>query len=264
MDYSYLELEVKDNGVAVITFNSPEKLNALGIEISNELLAALEEIDGDDRARAVVIRGAGRAFSSGGNLADMREGIADDPGKYMDELTAAVYTAIRKVLEMGKPSIAAVHGVAYGAALNLVVACDLAVAAEGTRFCESFLKLGLIPGGLATILLPSAMGLKRATELCLTAREVLAEEALELGLINKVVPADKLEEEAFALAEKCAQAPPLAVAETKRLLWGAHDRKLDEQADLERETQIRMARTKDFKEGIDAFFEKRKPRFTGK
>jgi 2-(1,2-epoxy-1,2-dihydrophenyl)acetyl-CoA isomerase len=262
--YTNLVVEAKANGVTVVTLNQPKTLNALGVEISRELGEALAAAEADASTRVVVIRGAGRAFSSGGNLADMRAGIKDDPGKYMSELTAAVYGAIKTLMGMNKPVIAQVHGFAYGAAFNLVVACDLAVAGEDTVFCESFLKLGLIPGGYATLLLPAAIGMKRAMELCLTAREVPAAEALAMGLISRVVPDKELEARTLALAEMLAAAPPLAIQESKRLLRAAREHGGPEQARLEQETQIKMAQTKDFKEGLDAFFEKRKPRFEGK
>jgi len=262
--YTNLAVEAKPNGVTVVTLNQPKTLNALGVEISRELGEALATAEADPATRVVVIRGAGRAFSSGGNLAHMREGIKDDPGQYMDELTTAVYGAIKTLMGMNKPVIAQVHGFAYGAALNLVAACDLAVAAEDAVFCESFLKLGLIPGGYATLLLPAAIGMKRAVDLCLTAREVPAAEALAMGLISRVVPEKELEARTLELAAALAAAPPLAVQESKRLLRAARERTGPEQAKVEREAQIRMAKTRDFKEGLDAFFEKRKPRFEGK
>lgn len=262
--YSHLVVETKENGVTVITLNEPKTLNALGVEISRELGQALAAAEADPATRAVVLRGAGRAFSSGGNLADMRAGVAAEPGKYMDELTTAVYGSIKVLLGMNKPVIAQVHGFAYGAALNLAVACDLTVASEDAVFCESFLKLGLIPGGYATLLLPAAVGLKRALDLCLTAREVSAAEALALGLISRVVPAKELEARTMEIAAALAAAPPLALQQSKRLLRSARELPGPDQAKIERETQIRMAQTRDFKEGLDAFFEKRKPKFEGK
>jgi 2-(1,2-epoxy-1,2-dihydrophenyl)acetyl-CoA isomerase len=264
MSYAFLQVEDHAKGVRVVTLNNPRNLNALGVEISRELQVAFAEFGAAPAARVLVIRGAGRAFSSGGNLTDMREGCKTGPGKYMDDLTAALYQAINIMLDLDKPVIAQVHGFAYGAALNLVVACDLAVAAEETVFCQSFLKLGLIPGGYATLLLPAAIGLKRTLDLCLTTREVSAREALSIGLISRVVPEKELEAETMKLAETLAVAPPLAVQETKRLLRASRGRPGPEQAAEERQTQVRMAQTHDFKEGLDAFFEKRPPKFEGK
>jgi 2-(1,2-epoxy-1,2-dihydrophenyl)acetyl-CoA isomerase len=263
MQYRMIETERRPNGVWIVTLNNPQTLNALGVELSTEIDAVLKEYDAAPEARVAVLKGAGRAFSSGGNLAEMREGIKNDPAAYMDRLTAEVYGAIKTLLGLEKPVVAQVHGFAYGAALNMVVACDLAVAAEDAVFCESFVRLGLIPGGYATLLLPQAVGMKRTADLCLTAREVTAPEALALGLISRVVPAHDLEAETMKIADQLAAAPPLALRETKRLLREAPGRAQAEQSRIERETQVRMARTADFKEGIDAFFEKRKPNFKG-
>jgi len=263
MSEQILLVDKLEGGVAMVTLNNPKVLNALGVEISRELSRVLGELEADPEVRVIVIRGAGRAFSSGGNLRDMRQSFDQDPDAYMDELTREVYGAVDRLLKTDKPVIAQVHGVAYGAAFNLVMACDLAVAARDAVFCESFTKLGLIPGGFATVLLPAMAGPKRAAELCLTAREVGAEEAYAMGLINMVVEPEKLEEETMKLARRVAKAPPLAIRETKRLLRESLTRDHDQQAKIERETQIRMAKTKDYREGINAFFEKRKPEFKG-
>lgn len=264
MSYPNLIVEKKDSGILVITLNHPQNLNALGREISRELAAALAAGEADPEVRVMVIRGAGRAFSSGGDLSEMRESFKGDPGRYMDELTKAVYGGLEALMELNKPVIASVHGFAYGAAFNLVMACDLAIAASDAVFCESFLKLGLIPGGYATTLLPRLVGVKRAAEFCLTTRDIPAEEALRLGLINALAAPAELEAETMKLALRVAKAPPLAVQETKKLLRGHYLRPAAEQSVIERETQIAMARTLDFQEGVNAFFEKRKPMFQGK
>jgi len=261
MSYSYLEVERRENGVAIITLNNPENLNALGVEISQELKDALLEAEADGSIRVIVLRGAGRAFSSGGNLKEMRENLARDPGQYMDELTSVVYAAVDTVMDINKPVIASVHGFAFGAAFNLVVACDMAIAASDTVFCESFINLGLIPGGRATTLLPRILGIRRAAELCMTGREVSAEEALSLGLVNRVVAPEELSEATMKMADRLAAGPPLALEETKRLLRTSQELSPREQSVEERKTQIKMALGNDFKEGVTSFFEKRKPRF---
>ncbi len=263
MAYKYLDVDMKENSVVVITLNNPENLNALGVGLSAELRAALNQFDQDGSARVAVICGAGRAFSSGGNLREMRESFEGDPGRYMDELTAEVYAAVETVLNIEKPIIASVHGAAYGAAFNLVMACDLAVASEDAVFCESFIRLGLIPGGLATVLLPGLAGARTAADICYTGREIKASEALSLGLVNRVVKSSELEDKSMELAAELASRPPIAVRETKRLLRLALDRSPKEQARDERETQVRMAKTSDFQEGVASFFEKRKPLFKG-
>jgi 2-(1,2-epoxy-1,2-dihydrophenyl)acetyl-CoA isomerase len=264
MAYEYLEIERKKNGVCVVTLNHPENLNALGVDISREFKAALADLDRDRQVRVIVIRGAGRAFSSGGNLKDMQESLEGDPGQYLDDLTKEVYPAIDALMKMNKPTIASVHGFAYGAAFNMVLACDLAIAAEGTVFCESFINLGLIPGGHATTLLPRIVGMRRAAEICMTGRKVDANEALILGLVNMVVGKDQLEAHTMKMAEKLAAGPPLALKETKKLLRSFYENSHQEQSKIERATQIEMAGSEDFKEGIKSFFEKRKPKFKGK
>ncbi|HUT54751.1 MAG TPA: enoyl-CoA hydratase/isomerase family protein [bacterium] len=263
MAYELLKIEKRENGVAVVTMNQPETLNALGVGISRELRCALTELEEDQGTRVIVLKGAGRAFSSGGNLKDMHQSLSGDAGKYMDELTREVYAAVDKLMVLDKPVIAAVHGFAYGAAFNLVLACDLAVCAEGTVFCESFIRLGLIPGGHATTLLPRIVGMRRATELCLTGRDVSAEEALIMGLVNMVVPEKELMEHALKMADKLAETAPLAVRRTKKLLRAYYENTHEQQAEQERRTQIRMASTRDFAEGVTAFVEKRKPKFVG-
>lgn len=263
MAYEFLMVEKKPEGVAVVTMNQPETLNALGVGISRELKSAFAELEEDRETRVMVLKGAGRAFSSGGNLKDMHKSLSGDSAKYMDELTREVYAAVDKLMVLDKPVIAAVHGFAYGAAFNLVMACDLAIAAEGTVFCESFIRLGLIPGAHATTLLPRIVGLRRAAELCLTGRDVSAEEALIMGIINMVVPEKELLDHALKMATKLAETAPLAARRTKQLLRAYYEHGHAEQADLERRTQIRMAGTRDFAEGVTAFVEKRKPKFTG-
>jgi 2-(1,2-epoxy-1,2-dihydrophenyl)acetyl-CoA isomerase len=263
MTYELLIVEKRPNGVAVVTLNQPEILNALGVKISRELKHALTELEEDPETRVVVLTGAGRAFSSGGNLKDMHQSLAGDPGTYMDELTREVYAAVDKLMAFNKPVIAAVHGFAYGAAFNLVLACDLAVCAEGTVFCESFIRLGLIPGAHATTLLPRIVGMRRAADLCLTGRDVSAEEALAMGLVNQVVPAKELIVQALKMADQLAEGAPRALRRTKKLLRSYYENSHREQAEQERMTQIRMAATRDFAEGVTAFVEKRKPRFTG-
>jgi 2-(1,2-epoxy-1,2-dihydrophenyl)acetyl-CoA isomerase len=263
MTNQQIEVTKEASGVAIITMNSPDTLNALGVDISNALQDVLQKLDADPEVRVMVLKGAGRAFSSGGNLRDMKASLAVDPGQYMDDLTREVYGAVKVVMQLAKPIIAAVHGFAYGAAFNLAIACDIVLASEEAQFSESFIKLGLIPGGYGTILLTRLLGPKAATELCLTGRAIDAEEARTLGLVNRVVPLAELESSAMKLASDLAAGPAKAIVQAKRLLQSSLVNSVDEQAALERDTQVQMARTADFKEGVMAFFEKRKPKFSG-
>jgi 2-(1,2-epoxy-1,2-dihydrophenyl)acetyl-CoA isomerase len=263
MAYQFLLCENTD-GVTTITLNHPENLNALGKELSREVRIAVEDAGRDPATRVLVIKGAGRAFSSGGDLREMAASLGDRPDRYMDELTREVYGAVGAALALDKPMVASVHGPAYGAAMNLVLACDFALAARGTVFCESFLKLGLIPGGYATTLLTRALGVKRALDICLTAREIPAEEAQRLGMITRVVEPAELEAETKKLASRLAALPPIAVRETKKLFRSFFMNSPEAQSKLERETQIAMAKTGDFAEAVKAFVEKRRPEFRGK
>lgn len=263
MEYHCLQIETGEDKTATIILNQPERLNALGIDTARELRAALAELDDNPAVRVIIIKGAGRAFSSGGNIRDMQESLEDDPAEYMDRLTEEVYSAVAAVPELKKPVIASVHGFAYGAAFDLVMACDLAVATSDTVFCQSFIKLGLIPGGLATVLMPRIMGMKKTRELCLTGRNVSADEAYKIGIVSRVVEPPELEKETLELARKLAKAPPLAIARTKELLWNSYHITPDQQAVIERKTQIEMAGTRDYAEAVQAFMEKRKPEFKG-
>jgi len=263
MGYNSLKTDRWEEGIGRITLDSPERLNALGVETASELRHALFDLDADPDCRAIVVRGAGRAFSSGGNIKDMEESLGQDPADYMDRLTEEVYATVAAVPEMQKPVMASVHGFAYGAALDLVMACDLALAASDALFCQSFIKLGLIPGGLATVLMPRIMGMKKTRELCLTGREISADEAYKLGIVSRVTAPDELENETLKMARQIAKAPPLAVARTKALLWNCYYITPDQQSVIERRTQVEMAKTKDYAEAVRAFMEKRKPEFKG-
>ncbi|MHA1381497.1 MAG: enoyl-CoA hydratase/isomerase family protein [Candidatus Helarchaeota archaeon] len=263
MIYKEIKVEKKDY-IAIITLNAPKNLNALGKVISEEFKDALDNCDKDDTVRVVVLKGAGRAFSSGGNLKEMKESLGNNPGKYMDDLTKAIYLAIPKVQALSKPIIASVHGFAFGAGMNLALACDFVIAEEETLFSESFIKIGLIAAGHSTLILPKLIGLRKAIDLCLTGRRIKGKEAYEMGLINRVVPKEDLETETMNLAKELAFLPPIALQETKKLLYKSYVQSEEKHAEEERNTQIKMAQTEDYKEGIISFFEKRKPVYKGK
>ncbi|MFX0134930.1 MAG: enoyl-CoA hydratase/isomerase family protein [Candidatus Hodarchaeota archaeon] len=263
MNYKELIIEKKGH-ISIITLNAPQNRNALGIVISTELHKTLDEIEKDPEVRVVVLKGAGKGFSSGGNLKEMRDNLDNDPEIYMGNLLNAIYTVIPKIQKISKPIIASVHGFAMGAGMNLALACDIVVATDNTIFSESFVKVGLIAAGHSTLILPKLIGLKKAAELCLIGDSISANEALELGLINKVVPEAELEAATMEYAKKLAVGPPLAVQATKKMLYNYFNQSEEEQAEEERQTQIKMAKTNDYREGVMSFFEKRKPEFKGK
>jgi 2-(1,2-epoxy-1,2-dihydrophenyl)acetyl-CoA isomerase len=252
------------DSVCVLTLNRPDRLNALTVEVAKDFKAAIAEAI-ERGARAIVLTGAGRAFSAGGDLREMQE-IAKKDGRaeaFFDEPLRLLNEAIVLIRETPVPFIAAVNGVASGGGCNLALACDLVIAAESARFNQAFIKIGLIPDCGGTFMLPRLVGWKRATELLFTGELVSAKAAAEMGMINSVSPDDELMSRAMAMADKLAQAPTAAIAEIKKLLEASATNDLRSHLDLERETQIESGKTKDFVEGVSAFLEKRPPRFVG-
>jgi 2-(1,2-epoxy-1,2-dihydrophenyl)acetyl-CoA isomerase len=263
MSYETIQLEMRDS-VCLLTLNRPDRLNALTVEVAKDFKAAIAEAI-ERGARAIVLTGAGRAFSAGGDLREMQE-IAKKDGRveaFFDEPLRLLNDAIVLIRETPVPFIAAVNGVASGGGCNLALACDLVIAAESAKFNQAFIKIGLTPDCGGTFMLPRLVGWKRATELLFTGELVGARAAAEMGMINLVTPDDELMSRAMAMAEKLAQAPTAAIAEIKKLLEASARNDLRSQLDLERETQIESGKTKDFVEGVSAFLEKRPPRFVG-
>jgi 2-(1,2-epoxy-1,2-dihydrophenyl)acetyl-CoA isomerase len=263
MSYETIQLEMRDS-VCLLTLNRPDRLNALTVEVAKDFKAAIDEAI-ERGARAIVLTGAGRAFSAGGDLREMQE-IAKKDGRveaFFDEPLRLLNDAIVLIRETPVPFIAAVNGVASGGGCNLALACDLVIAAESAKFNQAFIKIGLTPDCGGTFMLPRLVGWKRATELLFTGELVGARAAAEMGMINLVTPDDELMSRAMAMAEKLAQAPTAAIAEIKKLLEASATNDLRSHLDLERETQIESGKTKDFVEGVSAFLEKRPPRFVG-
>lgn len=254
-----------NDGVATVTMNRPDALNALSMQLTLDLGAAFRQAASDD-ARAVVLTGAGRAFCSGGDLREMksmweREGRIE---AFLEDPLGALHEVIRLIRETPIPFIAAVNGVCAGAGVNFALACDMVVAADDASFREAFVRIGLTPDCGGTFFLPRAVGEKIATELFMTGDAVSAERALAIGMINRVVPAHELADEAGKLAVKVAAGPTAAMGRIKRMMNAAISNDLTEQLALEHECQIESGKGEDFKEGVAAFFEKRPPQFTGR
>ncbi len=263
MSYETIQLEMRE-AVGIITLNRPESLNALTTKVGQEFQAAVGEVQ-ERGARAVVITGAGRAFCAGGDLREMQR-IAEQEGKveaFFDEPLRQLNECILLIRRAPLPFIAAVNGAASGGGCNLALACDLVVAGESARFNQAFIKIGLVPDCGGTFILPRLVGWKRATELMMTGEVVTAGRALEMGMINAVVPDDELLARALAMAEKLAQAPTAAIGRIKELLEASATNDYGGQLELERKTQIQSGLTKDFREGVAAFIEKRSPKFVG-
>jgi 2-(1,2-epoxy-1,2-dihydrophenyl)acetyl-CoA isomerase len=264
MSYETIDLRI-EGGVAEVTLNRPERLNAWNQQFGEDLRSAILEDAADPAVRAVLITGAGRGFSSGADLKDMLEQRASgervpDVGELLRERYHPIITGIR---ELPKPVVAAVNGPAVGIGCSLALACDLVWAAESAVFGLAFVNIGLVPDGGSTFLVPAAVGKARALEMALLGDPLPAPRALEWGLINRVVPDAKLMGDTRALARKLAAGPTLSYANSKRALNNSVLKIMGEQLELEADIQAEMSNTKDFFEGVQAFVEKREPRFQG-
>ncbi|HEX3175786.1 MAG TPA: enoyl-CoA hydratase [Methylomirabilota bacterium] len=248
--------------VATITLNRPEARNALDLVMRRELIAALDELEADEAARVVILTGAGGHFCSGGDVKSMRERrstAAEGRAR-----VALLNTMVERLVDFPRPTIAMVDGYAVGAGSNLALCCDLIVASDRARFGELFWKIGLVPDGGGTWLLPRLVGLARAKELIFTADVIDAHEAGRIGLVNRVVPAAELETTTRALAEKIAAGPPTVLKLAKHMVNRAATSDLSAALDLEAFSQGIALASDDHQEGLRAFFEKRPPTFGGR
>jgi 2-(1,2-epoxy-1,2-dihydrophenyl)acetyl-CoA isomerase len=257
MSVSTVQVEAR-GPVALVTLDRPDAANALNLRMAMDLLAAALACARDPGVRAVVLTGAGRNFCFGGDLRAMREeGAAVDA--YLRELTSYLHAAISHFVRMDAPVIAAVNGTAAGAGVGLVAMADLAIAAESAKFSLAYTRVGLTPDGGTSYFLPRLVGAKRALELVLTNRVLAAEEAQSWGLVNEVVPDADVLDAALRLAERLAAGPKGAYGRSKELLAG--DGALEAQLAREAQTIARQVVTAEGREGIDAFLEKRSPRY---
>ena len=256
----------KAAGVANVALNRPRKLNAFDGRMHEELHDALEDAAQDDAVRCVVLRGEGRGFSAGADLAQVVETEAPDGGRPdLGEYLRKTYSRlVRRMVSMEKPIVGAVHGPVYGAGVGIALACDLRVAGESAEFSVAFVKIGLMPDAGVTFFLPRVVGLGRAMEMSVLGDAVGAEEAHRIGLVNRVVPDERLAEEAAALAGRLAAMPTQAIARTKRALYGSFESDLEAALEGEAEGQTFCGYTQDHAEGVAAFFEKRAPDFAGR
>lgn len=258
-------LEVVKDGVAILTLNRPERLNAFSGPMLAAMLEALPRLADDPNVGVVLLTGAGRAFCAGGDVKAMAEG-RELSGETLEEKARALRSLMevsRWLHEMPKPTIAMVRGAAVGAGLSLALACDLRIAGDTARFGTGFARVGF-PGDFGgSFFLTQLVGTAKARELYFTADMLDAHEALSLGLVNKVVPDARLEEETFALANRLARGPRIAYLYMKRALNAAESGTLREVLDLEAWHQTRCGMTEDHREATRAFVEKREPVFKG-
>lgn len=252
------------NNVAIITLNRPDALNALSQKLVAELPQAINKAV-EDKARAVLLTGAGRAFCAGGDLREMQE-IARREGKieaFFEAPLKMLHDCILLIRETPLPFIAAVNGVCAGAGTNFALACDLVFASELATFNQGFIKIGLTPDCGGSFFLPRCVGEKLAAEIFMTGETVTAQRAEKMGMINRVVGAEHLISEATAMAERLAQAPTSAIGRIKKMINASFSNSLQQQLEMEHEAQIESGRSEDFKEGVMSFFEKRPPQFSG-
>ncbi len=261
MPYQNLIFE-RNAGVAVITLNRPQSFNAMTLELTRELSEIAMECDTNDDIRAVIVTGAGKAFSAGGDLASFKDAGPRVP-YLLKEMTTHLHAAISRFSRMSAPLIASVNGMAAGAGMSLACAADITLAARSAKFTMAYTAVGLAPDGSSTFYLPRIIGMKRTKELMLTNRTLTAEEAADWGLVNSVVDDDALMAETMALASKLAAGPTAAYGAIKRMLAGSSSESLEGQLELESRAISDAARTEDHQEGRAAFFEKRKPQFKG-
>lgn len=258
-------LLTRTDGVASIALNRPERLNAFDGRLHEELFGVLESVADDEGVRCVVLRGEGRGFSAGADLSseDLRGGGggAPDLGEY---LRRTYSRTVKRIAALEKPVLASLHGPVYGAGVGLALACDLRLAAESAKFSVAFIKIGLMPDAGVSFFLPRAVGLGRAMEMSVLGDAVDAAEAHRIGLVTRVVPDERLEEETLSLAERLASMPTQAIARTKAALHASFESDLEAALEREAEGQTLCGYTSDHEEGVGAFFEKRAPNFTGR
>jgi 2-(1,2-epoxy-1,2-dihydrophenyl)acetyl-CoA isomerase len=252
-----------DGRVGTVTLNRPDKLNAFAGQMRQELARVIDEAARDDRLRALVITGAGRAFCAGADVAYLRDLISREDWKTARDLVEVGSSVVSTIASLPKPVIAAVNGPAAGGGANLALACDLRLASDRASLGQTFNRIGLHPDWGGTYFLPRLVGPAKALELIFTAEMIDAREGLRLGLFNHVVPHERLMDETRELAERLAAKPAVAIALAKQAVYKSFHATLETMIELEIENQARCFKTNDAKEGITAFVEKRTPVFRG-
>lgn len=262
-DVSSSILEERAGGVATLRLNRPEKRNALNLEMSRALVHAFLRATEDKSVKVIVITGAGPAFCAGGDLAQIREARSRNAARELSGLLNAGKEICMAIATTPKLVIAAVNGPAAGAGMSLALACDLRIASERAGFAQSFAQVGLYPDFGSTYFLPRLVGLSRASELFYTAEMLSATQAQHIGIVCRVFPAEQFDAESRQLAERLAAGPPLVYRDVKHAMIGEKRKELEAALDEEIRLQIHCFLSEDCAEGLAAFFEKRKPNFTG-
>lgn len=258
MDYKEIRLE-KSGGIALLTLNSPQTMNALTASLLTEISDAFDEIEADDGLVAVIVTGTGKSFIAGGDISAMKNMSPEEAMRYSETVT----TTFGKMASSKKIYIAAINGYALGGGSEFALACDLRIASENAKFGFPEVTLGVIPGGAGTQRLSRLVGTGKAKELILTAATIKADKALIIGLVNKMVQGEQLIDEAYAMAETLLKAGPVALGYAKECIDRSEEISLSAGIAYEREKFGKCFDTADRREGMSAFLEKREARFTG-
>lgn len=256
-----LELTV-ENRVGTIILNRPNAMNALNDIMATELLEAIQAFERDTQIDVIMLRGSGSLFMAGGDVGYFYKNL-DTLSAEVEGIINTVHQFIEAIVNSPKPVVAAVHGSVAGIGMSFMLACDLVMAAEGTKFTTAYSKIGITPDGGSTYFLPRIVGPKKAKELIMLSTLLDTDQAKDMGLINFVVPAAHLTDEAARLAQKLTKGPRLAYAKVKALVNQSMENDLTAQLNLEKQSFKDSTATKDFKEGVTAFVKKQKPEFEG-
>jgi enoyl-CoA hydratase/carnithine racemase len=254
----------EDNGIVTITLNRPDRLNAFVGHMRRDLAEALEETGSDPHVRVLVLKGEGRAFCAGGDVQFMAELVERNDTEEFSRILGAARRVVLAIRQMTKPVIASIEGPASGAGFNLALSCDLRIASSTATFSQSFVKLGFHPDWGGTYFLPRMVTPNIACELFFLGDTIDAQEALRLGLLNRVVAPDELEAETRKLAERLREGPAVSIAAAKHAVYASAHDTLEKMLQYEVEAQVRCFESEDGREGVRAFMEKRPPRFTGR
>jgi 2-(1,2-epoxy-1,2-dihydrophenyl)acetyl-CoA isomerase len=251
----------KENGVGYITLNRPEKFHSFNREMALAFQQALDDCEKDEAIRCIYVTGSGKAFCAGQDLAE----AIDPNGAELEQIVREHYNPIiTRLRNIEKPIVCAVNGVAAGAGANIALACDIVLATKSASFIQAFSKIALIPDSAGTFVLPRLVGMQRALALTMLGDKVSADEAVSMGMIYKSFPDESFDAETKQIAINLAQMPTKGLGLTKRLMNQSYNNTLEQQLDMEKQLQVEAGATEDFKEGVNAFLEKRKPVFKGK
>ena len=256
-------LTEREGAIGIVRLNRPEKLNAFAGDMRDQIADAIEALGADESIRCLVITGAGRGFCAGADVDYLEELAGQGNEADFEKLLRAGERVVQAIRGLTRPVLAAINGPAAGGGANLALACDLRIMADTASIGQTFARIGLHPDWGGTYFLPRLVGESRALDLVWSGRMVGADEALAIGLVNRVVPADRLWEEALLWARELAAAPPLSVARAKRAIYRSEREDLEAMLALELESQLDCFRSRDVGRGLTAFREKRAPRFEG-